>query len=243
MDFYQMIGHYYDDLFPPSEAQISFLLKQLSQPSKVLDLGCATGGYAIALAERGHEVTAIDLDGDMIQILEHKLKQKHKPLSVDSRVGDIREVGSLTETYDLIYCIGNTIVHLADLEEVETFVQNVYDRLKPGGKLVIQSVNYDRILKEQVQSLPEIIREYPALSFFRRYHHEEGHIRFVGALTVAEGVERKTWTAETQLLPILKDELKQIFMKVGFSEMGFYGDFKELPFSFESPALVTLTVK
>lgn len=241
MDFYQMIGHYYDDLFPPSQAQISFLLKQLQPSAKVLDLGCATGGYAIAIAEQGHEVTAIDLDDDMIQILAHKIKDKD--LKLKWQTGDIREVGKLEETYDLIYCIGNTIVHLENLEEVEVFLKDAHDRLKPGGKLVIQSVNYDRILKNKIQSLPEIVREYPALSFFRRYHHEEGHIRFVGALTVSEGAERKTWTAETQLLPILKDDLKQAFMKIGFSEMGFYGDFLETPFSIESPALVTLTVK
>jgi glycine/sarcosine N-methyltransferase len=241
MDFYQMIGHYYDDLFPPSQAQISFLLKQLEKPSKILDLGCATGGYAIALAEQGHEVTAIDLDEAMIEILAHKIKDK--PYKLDSQVADIRAVASMSETYDLIYCIGNTIVHLDNLDEVDSFLSACYARLNSGGKLVIQSVNYDRILKNQVQSLPEIVREYPALSFFRRYHHEEGHIRFVGALTVGESGQKKTWTAETQLLPILKNDLEQSFIKIGFEQIDFYGDFTKVPFSIESPALVTLTVK
>ncbi len=241
MEFYQMIGKYYDDLFPPSQSQIQFLLKLLSPASKVLDLGCATGGYALALAEQGHEVTAIDLDEAMIHILENKLK--HKPLPVKPQVGDIQQVGKLTETYDLIYCIGNTVVHLASVAALETFLKDVHERLKPGGHLVIQSVNYDRILKDQVQSLPQINREYPVLSFFRRYHHEPGHIRFEGTLTLEEGADRKMWTAETKLLPILKEDFKQGFIKAGYSEMGFYGDFNETPFNLGSQALVALTVK
>lgn len=241
MEFYQMIGKYYDDLFPPSQSQIQFLLKLLSPKSRVLDLGCATGGYALALAEKGHDVTAIDLDEAMIHMLENKLK--HKPLPVNPQVGDIQQVAALQGTYDLIYCIGNTVVHLASLADFNQFLKDVHEKLNPGGRLVIQSVNYDRILKDKVQSLPQINREYPMLSFFRRYHHEPDHIRFEGTLTLEEGADRKMWTAETRLLPILKEDFKKGFIQAGYSEMGFYGDFNESPFNLESPALVTLTVK
>lgn len=241
MEFYQMIGKYYDDIFPPSKNQIAYLLKQMDTPSKVLDLGCATGGYAIALAKEGHDVTAVDLDEAMIHILEHRLKGTE--LNLKPMVDNIQAVGALPETYDLIYCIGNTVVHLENLEALEKFIADAYGRLNVGGRLVIQSVNYDRILRDQVQSLPEIVREYPSLSFFRRYHYEGKYIRFVGALTVEDSEGRKTWTAETKLLPILKTDFEQAFAKAGFEQLNFYGDFNEQPFSFESQALVALAVK
>lgn len=240
MEFYEMIGRYYNDLFPPSEAQIEFLSQLLAPESTVLDMGCATGGYALALAERGHAVTAADLDGDMVQQLVQESEKRQ--LKLKTHTMDLRNIGQLTETYDLIYCIGNTLVHLDNLGEVKSFVEDAYDRLKPGGKLVIQSVNYDRILKDKVQKLPDIVRENPPLTFIRKYHHVEGAIEFIGELSLGGEGEGK-WTAQTRLLPILKEDLQGIFEALDFSAINCFGDFKKSTFNLESPALVTLTVK
>lgn len=241
MDFYEMIGKYYNDLFPPSEAQINFLTQELKPNSTVLDMGCATGGYAIALAQKGHQVTAADLDGDMVAQLERE--SLSRDLKIKTHTMDLRHIGQLTESYDMIYCIGNTLVHLNDLSEVQAFVKNAYDKLKPGGKLVIQSVNYDRILKDKVQKLPDIVREKPPLTFIRRYDHGEGVIDFIGELSLGTGEDMKQWTAHTSLLPILKEDLVHIFETLDFSAINCFGDFKKATFTLESPALVTLTVK
>lgn len=241
MDFYEMIGHYYNDLFPPSEAQINFLKEELKDNSQVLDLGCATGGYALSVAAMGHQVSAADLDEAMVGTL--KAEALNRGLTINSFVMDLREVNQLQDSYDLIYCIGNTIVHLNDLAEVKSFIQAAYDQLKPGGKLLIQSVNYDRILKDHIQNLPDIIRESPKLTFQRHYEHSEGYIQFIGDLTLENEEETMNWTAQTRLLPILKSDLETIFSEVGFKEVFVFGDFKRTTFTLESPALVTLTVK
>lgn len=236
MTFYEMIGQYYDELFPPSQAQRDFLSRLVKVPSKVLDLGCATGGYASYMASIGHHVDAVDLDAGMVELMKGKyahLKTLH------AEVGNLVDLNQREGGYDLIYCIGNTLVHLAHKGEVSDFVKAAYEQLKPGGKLVIQSVNYDRILKNSVQSLPTIIREQSKLQFEREYKHLPSGIAFIGKLQVGE----EKYAAETHLLPILKDDLKKAFICAGFSEMGFYGDFTQVPFSVESPALVTLTVK
>lgn len=238
MAFYEMIGRHYDMLFPASLAQQEFLEKQLPKRGKVLDLGCATGGYALHLASLGHEVTAVDLDMGMIEQLKSKISGQE--ISLKPYCADIRALDCFGSDYDLIYCIGNTLVHLESLTEVRTFVQKAYEMLRTGGRLVIQSVNYDRILKNQVQTLPEIHRENPELHFYRSYKHEPGSIEFVGLLEDGAGSQ---WRESTRLLPILKEDLKKAFILAGFSEMGIYGDFKEQPFTLESPALVTMTVK
>lgn len=248
MEFYEMIGRHYDTLFPPSEAQMNFLKKQLDElqmacgPLKVLDLGCATGGYALYVANLGHEVTAVDLDTYMIDQLKGTLKQNHsaQALTVRAYSDDIRNLAVYGDHYDLIYCIGNTLVHLDSLTEVRVFIQTAYEMLRPGGRLIIQSVNYDRVLKEQIQKLPEIHRVDPELHFLRTYNHIPGAIEFVGELSDGEG---NAWVSKTKLLPILKEDLKRAFILSGYSEMGIYGDFMERPFSLESPAIVTMAVK
>lgn len=236
MTFYEMIGQYYDELFPPSQAQKEFLSRLVKVPSCVLDLGCATGGYASYLAELGHEVEAVDLDSGMIAMLQ--LHYANLP-NLKAEVGDIKTLAQRKGGYDLIYCIGNTLVHLAHKGEVGDFVKAAYEQLKPGGRLVVQSVNYDRILKHKVQALPTIERPSEGLRFERSYVHIPTGIRFIGKLSVGDA----DYESETHLLPILKEDLKKAFICAGFSEMGFYGDFMEAPFTTESPALVTLTVK
>lgn len=236
MTFYEMIGQYYDELFPPSPAQKDFLSRLIKVPSDVLDLGCATGGYAAYLAQQGHSVEAVDLDPGMIAQLKEKYADR---LTLTAEVGNIKALSQRKGNYDLIYCIGNTLVHLAHKGEVSDFVKAAYNQLKPGGRLVIQSVNYDRVLKYQVQSLPTIERPEQGLVFERAYQHVASGIQFMGRLHVGN----QMFESETHLLPILKDDLKKAFICAGFSEMGFYGDFEESPFTTESPALVTLTVK
>jgi magnesium-protoporphyrin O-methyltransferase len=54
---------------------------------RLLDAGCGTGALAIAAAERGAEVLAIDVSGGLIDIAR---KRAPDHLSIDWRVGDMR---------------------------------------------------------------------------------------------------------------------------------------------------------
>lgn len=237
MQFYEMIGKYYDVLFPSNEKQVTFLKKQAASPLEVLDIGCATGGYALKMAEAGHRVTAIDLDPDMIEQFEKKNSAAY--LSIDIRCLDMKAVKSLGKKFDLIYCIGNTLVHLENLETVNQFMKDVYECLNDGGKFVLQTVNYDRILNEQIQSLKTIERREENLSFERRYERTTEGLRFIGHLTKGE----LHLSAETNLLPILKSDVKQSFISAGFREFGIYGDFEEHVFDNASEALVAIAIK
>ena len=53
----------------------------------LLDAGCGTGALAIAAAERGAQVTAIDVSQGLIDVA---MKRAPKNISIDWRVGDMR---------------------------------------------------------------------------------------------------------------------------------------------------------
>ena len=40
---------------------MSYINRQAPKPCRVLELGAATGRYTVALAQRGHQVTAVEL--------------------------------------------------------------------------------------------------------------------------------------------------------------------------------------
>ena len=54
----------------------------------MLDIGCGTGRVALDLAERGHEVTAVDADAELVAELARRARERG--LRVDSMAADAR---------------------------------------------------------------------------------------------------------------------------------------------------------
>jgi SAM-dependent methyltransferase len=221
--FYDEIALYYDDIFPVQEAKLNRILEQLpSIPSDILDVACATGGYAIELASLGHQLTAVDLDARMIQEL------KDKNTGIDARVMNMLDIDSLNKTFDLIYCFGNSIVHLDTIADVKAFFLSCYQTLKPDGQFLFQVINYDRILDQHIDHLPTIHNANTKLSFIRNYSYlqDEHKIAFHTILQVDDHIRENT----VKLLPIRHEELIEALTEAGFQAIKTYGGFMKQAF-------------
>lgn len=242
MEFYTALGQYYDQVFPLGEAQLAFLTKYIDKPGPVADLACGTGTYAKALGERGYQVMALDLDGEMIR----QAKAKTAGLPVKVWQADMRKAASLLREaapFAGVFCIGNSIVHLDSLAEIKVLCRDVAGLLAPGGVFVVQTVNYDWVLKEHVAQLPTI--KTGEVQFVRKYFYEKPGepIRFQGELTYPQGDGTETVVNSVQLLPLLSRELQSALEEAGFSEVTLFGNFKEDPHSAKTPATVALARK
>lgn len=215
--FYTEIAKYYDRIFPPSKIAVSLLKSGLTEGDRALDVACATGSNAKALSEEGYEVVAIDLDETMIDRLN---LEETKIEAYAMNMLDIDRLG----TFDLIYCIGNSLVHLRDEKEVEQFIQKAARQLNESGSLVLQIINYDRILDQKVDHLATI--EDGDLRFERLYHRiDEEHIDFHTKLWVdGECIENH----ET-LLPLRRKVLRGFLERAGFTDIREYGSFNREP--------------
>lgn len=115
--FYTRIADYYDNIFPTGEAQLQLISKTAGQPPKdILDVACGSGGYSNGLSDMGYRITAIDLDEKMVESL------KEKDDNIDARVLNMLHIEQLPGKYDLIFCIGNSLVHLNDPGEIGAFL-------------------------------------------------------------------------------------------------------------------------
>jgi SAM-dependent methyltransferase len=98
-----------------------------------IDLGAGTGVHAVALADMGYPVTAIDSCAPLLDELRN-----------NSGARDIRAVpGDITSFAQLgpvpagaIVCMGDTLTHLESLEAVEQLFRDVSSALAPGGVFV-----------------------------------------------------------------------------------------------------------
>jgi len=236
MAFYSSISNAYDAIFPFNPAQLEFIEACFGGAvagKRIVDAGCGTGSLAIMLARRSARVIGFDADKEMIAIAEEKRPQA---LDLRFRTGDLIE--ELTHfdknSFDAVLCFGNTLVHLKDEDKVEEFVRNASEVLKPGGKLLLQIVNYDRVLDKGVKSLPVI--ETSGYRFERNYVLSgDGHILFETMLTDRNSGE--VISNSVPLLPLRKETLESIVEKY-FSKTACYGDFKQNVWSEETFHLV-----
>ncbi len=69
------------------------------RPGRVLDLGCGTGDNAIALAQQGFDVVAIDISDRAIS--QARAKAREADCSVDFAVGSVVDLDGVTGPFDL----------------------------------------------------------------------------------------------------------------------------------------------
>lgn len=242
MKFYKELSRVYDIVFPKDEKTLKFLLKHLKGNSKVLDLACGTGTYSLALALKGHRVDAIDLGEEMIQLARGKAG-----LYANFVVGDMTRVKEMfqRERYGLVYCIGNSIVHLKNKEKIQEFIKDIYDILAEEGALIVQTVNYDRVIKQDIKALPTIERPEKGVKFIRNYNlnQEEGKVEFKTELIINRNGKEEVYENSVDLVALRKEELISMFQKAGFKDIVGYGDFSEEDFNDESFALVIKGIK
>ena len=239
MKFYEAIVAHYDEIFPLGVVQLNLMSKIAGEPpAKILDLACGTGSYALALAQKGYDVTASDFDLAMVQKLNDK--NRDSSLQVNVKQFNMKDVAkNVSDSYDEVICVGNSIVHLESFDEVQQFLKGIRKILKPSGKVLIQIVNYDRVLYHLVTKLPTIVNNKAKLSFKRNYIHDyENHrIRFNGVLEVGDFTSSET----TVLLPIKSENMVDMLKLAGFKKIAIYGGFDLSPFkALESMSLVVL---
>lgn len=255
MGFYEQISKYYDYIFPTGKAQVEFIKASAGMPPKnMLDVACGSGGYSVELAKSGYEMTAVDLDDKMVEMAREKALQEGAGINVlRCNMKELEAV--LTKAYsdlnqgsprfDCIFCIGNSLVHLGSIKEITEVLRQMYSLLSESGSLLIQIINYDRIINFKINELPAIRNDEAGLEFIRMYRYDEmrGIVHFNTKLNVngADGEER--YENSIELLPVLSSDLHKALKEAGFSCIEFYGDFGFSPYNEEAFMLVVKATK
>lgn len=240
MAFYTDLRGVYDALFPVSEAQAALFDRILSSGPvrRVADAGCGSGAQLLRFAVAGAECIGFDPDPDLVELARKKLAS-----FPSSRV----EVGGFADTkrmvhppVDLVLCLGNSLVHVPQ-EEAVRFLRDASEVLAGGGRILLQILNYERLLLHGVTNLPLMTAREGTIEFRRSYQWEGPRaVRFHTSLRISEGGQPQVFRNDIPLYPVYPDELWEMLSRAGFSDIRFSGDFSGAEFSPESEALVCL---
>ena len=213
--FYDSISDNYEDIFQPNDKQINFLEEHAH--GKILDVACATGKVAKRLQDDGYDVMGIDLEEKFVD----KANNENK---INAKCMNMLDIDKLENNFGLIYCIGNSLVHLDSTEKINEFLKKCYDKLNPNGNLVLQIINFHPFLQvddDYLGDLPTIKNE--KVEFVRKYFRNGDFIRFNTVMTAAD----KSIENDVNLFPITSDELVKLLEQNSFENIKIYGGFNK----------------
>ena len=226
--FYDQLAASYDDMtnFEKRLPAVGKLVKSWVdeyQLKSVLDAGCGSGLYAIALAGAGAKTSGSDLSVEMLAKAE-KNAGKHG-VSVNWLETDFAGLKSkMSDKVDGVVCSGNTLPHLPTTSGLEAAFSDFHNLLTPGGILIVEILNYERILAGKNRIVK--IGRADQLQFIRFYDFLPDGIHFNTLLINWENESPVHRLLTTQLQPFLRDDLQAAAGKAGFNKIEFFGSLK-----------------
>jgi ubiquinone/menaquinone biosynthesis C-methylase UbiE len=104
----------------------------------VLEVGCGAGFMALALAERGFTVQALDSVAGMIEVARGNAASRELAGQLTLEVGDVYALRFADASFDLVLAVGV----LSWLEHVPAAIEEMARVVRPGGHLLLTCGNW-----------------------------------------------------------------------------------------------------
>ena len=137
--------------------RLAWFDRHIDWPGKeVLDLGCAGGFMAEAMAARGANVTGIDPAAQAIEAARAHARAGGLRIGYDVGVGEALPYGGAA--FDAVVCV-DVLEHVADLHKVLSEVARV---LRPGGLFLYDTINRNPLARLATITMAEdVLRLLP----------------------------------------------------------------------------------
>jgi glycine/sarcosine N-methyltransferase len=176
MDQYDSMSWLYEVLYAEQEMdQLGQLflkehesLIKRSTTSRIRDVSCGNGMQAIALCRAGLNVRASDKSSEMIRLARRNAEEMKVPLDVFQ--AEWKELPTESEEpYSLLLCHGNSICHTSNRVDRKAVLDRFYKMLEPGGTLLLDSRNWEKLITKAEKYSIQKKREYNTKTYIPLY--------------------------------------------------------------------------
>lgn len=227
-DFFDTAASYYNEMtdFASAVKKRTTALKNFTEGiSSAADLGCGTGIDSIALSAAGIKVDAFDISSGMIEAAMKNASAFNAAVDFHNfGIADIPE--NFHNRYGLITSLGNTLSNI-DAVTLGLSLRKIFAMLSPGGKFLMQILNYDFILdsKERIVN----IAAGEIYHYIRFYDFHPGYIQFNILKYPAQNASDYELIS-TKLYPHTAESVLPLLTEAGFAEISFCGGLNKSPF-------------
>jgi len=159
LKFYDSVNSIYDSLFPnwrrmvfDQDAWLGPLIErgpEGSEALRILDVNAGIGTQAIALALRGHLVTALDRSLPALARARVEAAEYFGVL-IDCCVADMRDLTCISDQrFDVAVSMGNSLCVLQTFEEQVLALTQVRQKLRRGGRFFVGIRDYRMAIRDR----------------------------------------------------------------------------------------------
>jgi cyclopropane fatty-acyl-phospholipid synthase-like methyltransferase len=215
---------------------VNLILKKVKlQPNaKVLDMACGAGRHAILFAEKGFNVTAVDLSNNLLKVAEKAAVKAEVEINFVKE--DLRKF-RIEQNFDLIVNLFTSFGYFQKDEDNFKLFKNVYQHLNKNGYFVLDYFNENYLRKNLISKSETKIND-TLLIQERRIEGE----RIVKEITLANNGTEKRFFESVRMYG--KAELIKNLKSLGFTIKKVFGDFTGEEFDLEtSPRIIIIALK
>lgn len=238
--FDERYHEFYESLARPvtADGDAEFIERalDLARGSRVLDLGCGQGRHSVALAQRGHAVTGLDLS----EFLLGKARELAAERSVDVTWvhRDMREVQGLGP-FDACVSLFTAFGYFTDAEDARVLA-GVHSVLEPGGTLLLDLDNPFPLLRR----LPfDAWHETPGQVTCESVRLDPLEARMIAKRTrrPTAGGRREIPTSSVRLY--FPHEVSRLLEECGFEVEGLFGALRDEPWDWKRSSRMVWTAR
>lgn len=216
---------------PDEEALAAVRLAGCEPGADVLDAPCGYGRHSIPLAASGYHVVGVDRSAVLLEEARRRAGEGDWPRWVQA---DHRDLPLEKASVDAVLCLFSSLGYRGEEGDERTLAE-FHRVLRPGGRLVVETMHRDRLMhilqKRDWQPLPEggtLIEE-------RRFDYAEGVTETDHILIRPDGTRKavtyriRTYTAT---------DLGKLVERAGFVDLEYYGDLEGAALSRETRLVI-----
>ena len=149
MSVFKDYSNYYDLLYNDkdyaSEVEYIHSLIQAECPKAktILNLGCGTGKHDFLLAQKGYNITAVDLSSTMIDIAKKNNESDH----IEFSIGDIRSL-KLDSKFDVVISMFHVMSYQVEDADLNAAFSTAKTHLKEDGVFIFDCWNATGVLSD-----------------------------------------------------------------------------------------------
>jgi SAM-dependent methyltransferase len=145
-------GEQYFDIYGPmlseerTTREVEGIIRLLDVPqgSRILDLACGHGRHAIPLAQRGYQITGLDLSEVFLD--RARAEAQARGVTIRWVHSDMREI-PFADEFDAIINIFTAFGYFENDAEDQQVLHQVHKALRPGGHFVLDLMHRDALVR------------------------------------------------------------------------------------------------
>lgn len=197
----------------------------------LLDVPCGFGRHAVPLAAEGFRVTGVDRSATLIAEARERAAQDAR---LELVAADYRELPFADASFDAALNLYTSLGYLGDEEDTHV-LREIARVLRPGGRLVIETMHRDRLVRTFVDDNWRLLGEGRLLLEQRTFDPAAGVTQTTQTLIDKDG-QRESRPFETRIYSAT--ELVAMLRAAGFAKATCYGDLDGGPFSTASRLVI-----